>query len=236
MSNSDDLIKEEAMMEARRLKKEVVAELCDTTVYPPDSDPVSVFMAGSPGAGKTESSQNLISSLSRNHAILRIDADDFRNRFSKYNGANSQLFQAAASILADSVQDCALRSKQSFIFDGTLSKQDIARKNIQRSLDKDRFVQIVYVYQDPIQAWKFVKIREAKDGRHIPADAFIQQYFQARENVNQLKKEFGPQLKVDLIVKDIDGTDVFYKENIDAIDSHIPERYSKENLLELIRD
>ncbi len=94
-----------------------------------------------------------------------------------------------------------------------------------RSIKHDRVVQVLYVYQNPLQAWKFVLEREAKDGRTIPRDAFIEKYFTARENVNLLKKELGKQIKIDLIVKNMDGTDFRYKENVDNVDGHIPERY-----------
>ncbi|MDP3402840.1 MAG: zeta toxin family protein [bacterium] len=232
MTDAETRIMEEAMAEARLLKGVISRELCDKAVYPPDPSPVSVFMAGSPGAGKTESSQNLIKRLVHGHAVLRIDADELRSRFETYDGSNSHLFQAATSILADAVHDCALESRQNFVFDGTLSKIDKARKNIERSLKRNRLVQIIYVYQDPFQAWRFVKAREARDGRHIPREAFIEQYFLARENVNILKGEFGNRIKVDLIVKNIDGTNFAYHGNIDRVDRYIPELYSKEDLIQ----
>ena len=65
-------------------------------------------------------------------------------------------------------------------------------------------------------------------------DAFIEQYFMARENVNCLKKEFGSAIKIDLVVKNIDGSDFSYRENIDVIDNYIPEKYTKEDLVRLI--
>lgn len=230
MTAEEESISTAAIEEARRLKKEISGELCDPARYKSDPQPVSVFMAGSPGAGKTESSLNLIARLMGGNPVLRIDADDLRNRFSAYDGKNSHLFQAATSILADAVHDCALNRKQSFVFDGTLSKIDKARQNIERSLKRSRLVQILYVYQDPFQAWQFVKAREARDGRHVPREAFIEQYFLARENVNILKKEFGSRIKIDLIVKNMDGSNFAYYDNIDKVDKYISERYSKEDL------
>ena len=44
------------------------------------------------------------------------------------------------------------------------------------------------------------------EGRKIPKDKFIDQYYQARDNVNCLKKEFGHLIQVDLLVKNIDGS------------------------------
>jgi len=231
----EETIKLHAEEYAREHKKEVAREKTDVSIFLPDELPVSVFMAGSPGAGKTESSRNLIARLTKGNApILRIDPDELRSVFTDYTGHNSDLFIGATSIIADKIHDSALYNSQSFIFDGTLSNLERARENIKRSLDKNRFVQIVYVYQDPRQAWEFVKAREIKDGRKIPREAFISQYFKARENTNRLKGEFGSKIKVDLIVKNIDGTDFSYRENIDVIDKYIPEKYTKDDLEKII--
>lgn len=235
VTEEEKAIEERAREFARKNKKLIARELTDPKIFLLDEFPVSVFMAGSPGAGKTESSKNLIEKFTRDgHSVLRIDSDELRSQFREYTGTNSNLFIGATSILADKIHDFALLNKQSFVFDGTLSNLDRSRDNIKRSLDKKRFVQILYVYQEPVQAWNFVKAREIKDGRKIPRDAFLEQYFTARENVNSLKKEFGTAIKVDLVVKNIDGTDFSYRENIDVIDRYIPEKYTKEELEKLI--
>lgn len=233
----DERIEQEAIAFARANKKVIARELTDTTRFPPDSKPVSVFMAGSPGAGKTESSERLIERLSGDgHSVLRIDSDDLRSRFAGYNGKNSSLFQGATSIIADRMQDVAIDQCQSYVFDGTLSNLDRARQNIQRCLQHERTVQILYVYQDPLQAWKFVVAREQRDGRAVPKESFIEQYFAARANAQKLKEEFGSKIRVDLIVKNIDGSDFSYKDNADLIDRHIPRRYTKETLSEIIKN
>ncbi|MDQ5893689.1 MAG: UDP-N-acetylglucosamine kinase [Patescibacteria group bacterium] len=233
--SEEALIKERAEEYARKNKKVIAKEITNLSLFIPDEFPVSVFMAGSPGAGKTESSRNLIEKLSKDsHFVLRIDPDELRSKFSEYNGTNSSLFMSATSIIADNIQDCALKNKQSFVFDGTLSNLDRSKQNIQRSLNKNRFTQILYVYQEPLQAWNFVKAREQKDGRKVPLEAFINQYFLARTNTNLLKKEFGNKLRVDLVVKNIDGTDFNYRENIDVVDNYIPEKYTVDDLRKLI--
>ncbi len=235
MTEEELQIEKEAIAFAKTNKKTIAKELTDLSKFPADQIPVSVFMAGSPGAGKTEASQNLIKKFASSAGpILRIDTDEIRSRLPGYNGKNSHLFQGSTSIIADKMHDIALSNKQSFVFDGTLSNLVRARENINRSIAKGRFVQIIYVYQDPIQAWQFVKAREVKDGRHVPCESFINQYFQARENVNCLKKEFGAKIKVDLVVKNIDGSDFSYRENIDVIDNYISEQYNIDQLKILI--
>ena len=236
MDEEELRISNKAIEFARANKKYIAKRLTNIKQFPSDEIPVSVFMAGSPGAGKTESAINLIDRFSKDKNILHIDSDNLREEFEHYNGTNSSLFQAATSIVADKMQDFALRQKQSYVFDGTLTNLERTRENITRNLNpkRNRKVFIVYVYQNPIQAWKFVMEREKKDGRMIPKDEFIDKYFTARENVNILKREYGDKIQVDIIVKNLDGTDFKYRENIDIVDNYVSEAYSRSKLDELI--
>jgi len=87
-------------------------------------------------------------------------------------------------------------------------------------------VQILYVYQEPGQAWKFVQARETAEGRRIEPEDFVRQYFAARDVVNRLKTELGKRIQVDLLMKNNDGSQQFYRAGVDQIDNHIPEKYS----------
>lgn len=228
MSPEELNIKETAEEYARSNKNRIAKEIISK--YPIEANPISVFMAGSPGAGKTEASKNLIKELTGvEESTLRIDPDELRQFFVQYTGKNSSLFQGATSILAEKIHDLAIKKNISFVFDTTFSKIDKAKLNVERSLDHKRLVQVIYVYQDPIQAWGFVKARELKDGRHIPKESFIEEYFKARTVVNQIKKEFS-EVTLYLLVKNIDGTVQDYKENIDNIDNHVKESYTNDTL------
>ncbi|MFV7436702.1 zeta toxin family protein [Pseudomonas vlassakiae] len=116
------------------------------------------------------------------------------------------------------------------MLDGTLANLDVARRNIDRSLQKGRYVQILYVYQNPQLAWEFVRAREQAEGRRILVDHFVEQYFAARDVVNTLKLEHGKDVHVDLLLKHIDNSNRLYKAGVDKIDYHIPERYTREQL------
>lgn len=236
LSKEEQKIKDEAVVFANENKNEIAEEATNIKIFLPEVNPVSVFMAGSPGAGKTESSKNLIKKFSEGgRQILRIDPDELRSKMLGYTGANSFLFHHAVSILVARIHDVALANKQSFVFDGTFSNTERGRENIERSLKRGRVVRILYVYQDPIQAWNFVKARELIEGRRIGKEHFIRHYFAARDSVNCLKKEFGDRIKVDLLVKNIEGPDQYYKENIDIIDNHVPEKYTNEALNNVIQ-
>ncbi|MCH8264324.1 MAG: zeta toxin family protein, partial [Proteobacteria bacterium] len=142
--------------------------------------------------------------------------------------------QRSVSILVERIHALALKQTQSFLLDGTLSKYEKAEQNIKRSLKRDRVVQILYVYQDPELAWEFVRAREAIEGRKIKLEHFIEQYFGARQVVNQLKEYFSKSLKLDLLLKNNDNSDRVYRANIDKIDNHVPEKYTAADLEELL--
>lgn len=233
MDEQETRTRDAALEYARAHKKTIAERLADPAVYPPEDCPVSIFMAGSPGAGKTETSKALIDEIGG--TILRIDPDELRDEFPEYTGGNAWLFQAATLVLVDRILDVTLKQKQSYLLDGTLTNYPKSRQNIERSIHKQRIVQILYVYQDPQQAWAFVQARELVEGRRIGLDAFIHEYFEARGVVNRLKTEFGRSVRVDLLLKNIDGSIRSAKANVDQVDSHIPEKYDAETLFSQLR-
>ena len=231
MTDDEICVRDAAVAYAQANKKRLCKELTDPRVYLPEEDPVAVFMAGSPGAGKTEASRELLAEFeSDGSRVLRIDPDDLRYLCPGYDGTNAWLFQGAVSILVARMLDLAHSQRQSFVLDGTLSNYHSARSNVERCLKKRRTVQILYVYQDPILAWEFVQARELEDGRRIPPERFIEQYFAAREVVNKLKEEFGAGIAVDLLVKPHDLATRLYRAGIDKIDYHVPEKYTRLDL------
>jgi len=211
----DEEIQSAAIEFARSNKKEVAHKLTDKSVYPADNAPVSVFMAGSPGAGKTEFSVRVLELLEKEgKSVVRIDPDELRSEFVQYSGDNSDLFQAAVSILVDRIHDEAIKNSQNFILDGTLSDLERAKKNVNRSINKDRKVEVFYIYQRPEIAWDFTKKREEQEGRAMPIDAFVTHFVSSRETANALKSEFGSDVTLNLVIKDIDNSSLVYKENI----------------------
>lgn len=235
LTDEQERIRQAAIDFAKQNKKTIGKRLTDPARFVAEENPVSVFMAGSPGAGKTEASIELMAALaSKGSEVLRIDPDELRSEFPDYAGDNSWLFQGAVSILVEKIHDLALDQRQSFLLDGTLSKYDIAKRNIERSLKKARTVQILYVYQEPMLAWNFVLAREQAEGRLIKPEDFVEQYFAARNVVNQLKKELGTAIRVDLLLKNNDNSHRAYEAGIDRIDSHIPEKYNPEDLKRML--
>lgn len=109
-------------------------------------------------------------------------------------------------------------------------------QNISRSLNKDRKVAIIYICQDPIIAWNFTKKREALEGRRVPKQTFIKAFFEAKENVNKAKEEFGNRIELWLITKNFEqGVENTYF-NIDNIDNYIKIEYTPQSLEEVLEE
>lgn len=193
-------------------------------------------MAGSPGAGKTEFSKSLIPELQKRdpqNKIVRIDADEIRDLVPQFTGKNAAEVQAAASIGVEKVFDHVIHYSQNCILDGTFQNYHKALKNIERSLSKHRKVGIFYVYQDPYMAWDFTKKREKLEGRHIPKQAFITAFFEAKENALKVKSIFGDQIELSVIIQDKNNQ---LKSISDTVDETLHKRYTVNQLLETLGD
>ena len=236
---TDEEIRLKGIEFAKQNKKRIAQELTDPKVFLSEANPISIFMAGSPGAGKTEVSKSLVEILEEGNKrrIIRIDSDEIRDRIPGYTGKNSYLFQGAVSLIVEKMQDLALHRKQSFILDGTLAHYEKARHNIQRSIDHQRLIWIAYVYQKPDVAWRLTKDREIIEGRNIPISAFVRQFFDSRATVKKLKDAFGEHVAVFLVKKDFEKIteEVILKiPNSEKIDEYLPERYTEETLEKIL--
>jgi UDP-N-acetylglucosamine kinase len=237
---SDEEIKNQAYEFAKKNKVYLARELTNKEKYVPDRFPISVFMAGSPGAGKTEFSKSLIQILEKGteRSVIRIDGDEIRPLLPGYTGDNSHLFQGAISQVVEKMHDLLLHNNQSFIFDGTFTRYEKAVSNIQRSLDKGRIILIFYVYQKPDVAWKFTQAREEKEGRNIPKSAFIEEFIGARETVQKIGDTFKDKVMIFVVKKDFITNAVESVNNItitkSTVDRYIPETYTRDDLEKLL--
>lgn len=178
---------QESISWAKSIRTRVANKAANPAIYPPDERPISIFMAGTPGAGKTEWRKSFFKAI--NFKILQIDPDEFRCALPYYIGSNSHLFQIATSLITERVLDRAFEKNISFVLDGTLSSWGPAYKNIKRSLDRGRKVQIFFIHQDPCASWEFVEAREKIEGRRLTPDAFISSYFGCRDVITKILSE-----------------------------------------------
>lgn len=240
-SAEEQAIHDRAIEFAKHNKSKIAHAATSIEKYAVDSHPISVFMAGSPGAGKTEFSINLITLLEEDKVrqVVRIDADEFRREFTEYNGNNSSLFHGAVSLIVEKVHDLVLHNSQSFILDGMLSHYPKAKANIQRSLDKNRGVIIFYLFQLPEVAWKFTKDREKKEGRNISKEMFIEGFLGAIDTIRNIVENFSPKdVSVFMVTKDYIRNEVkeiaLFDAGANNIDKLLPKRYIKEDLETLL--
>ncbi|MFM2588224.1 zeta toxin family protein [Vibrio sp. TBV020] len=235
LTSEEKEIVERAIKFAKQNRTAICRRLTDKAVYSPENNPVSVFMSGSPGAGKTESSKELIASITDDVTkVLRLDPDDLRNEFNEYNGSNSYLFQSAVIKLVERSMDFILKNKQSFLLDGTLSSYPVAERNIIRSLKKDRTVLIIFVYQRPELAWEFVQSREKVEGRRILPEHFVEQFFGSQEVVENLKENFGNKIQVDLLLKDNDGSTRSTHYNVSSLKPYLHPIYTLDEVKSIV--
>ncbi len=229
-------------IEAREWIKHHEQELCqkfaDLKKHPPVEKPITLLMAGSPGAGKTEFSKNfnqeVVEILKIPSNAVRIDTDEIRDFVPGYTGKNSDVIHSAANLGVDKIYQFALKHRQNVILDGTFANYDKSCENINRSLKKNRTIGIFYVYQDPLVAWEFTKGREKLEGRFVPKEVFVSALFNAKSNVNRAKKEFGNKIIVFAIEKNYDNSVKKTYFNIENIDSHITIRYTEDSLNNLL--
>lgn len=230
--DGNEILAQKAIDYIKINQKILVEKFASPFIFLPDEVPVSVFMAGSSGAGKTEFSKNLIKELESKDRkkVIRIDADEIREMLPGYTGNNSYIFQGACSVGVSKLHDSALHNRQNFILDSTFSNYEISYQNIKRSVDKNRKVLIIYLYQDPIVAWEFTQKREKIEGRNIPKESFIKQLFGAKESVNKIKEIFGKKVQIDLVENDFNTGLKKIHMNIDNIDNYISIAYTESEL------
>ena len=231
ISDEELKLSKAAYQQIKKQRKKLIERFANSEEYIADTQPMSFFMAGSPGAGKTEISTRL--SVHFTQKPIRIDADEIRTFCEGYTGENSHIFQKAASKGVHILYDYALKKNINVILDGTFAYHG-ALKNIKRSLDHGRKVEIYFVYQDPLKAWEFTKKREVIEHRKISKEIFIDSFIKAQENTNEAKKHFGSSIELNLIVNNFEKNLERLELNISSIDSFIKKIYTKNELNKLI--
>ena len=194
----------------------------------------ALFMAGSPGAGKTETATRLAEERAE-VSFIHIDQDKIKSMIPGYTGEMAEKYHGAASIGVDIVFSHILKKGHNLILDSTFSNIEKAKSNIERTLKREYAVSIYFVYQDPENAWQFVEKRRESEGRVVPIESFVKQFIHSRITVNEVKKQFGKKVKLHLVLKTVDTEKGSIKEafnfNVDSIDGYIEKVYTSEKEL-----
>ena len=231
MNERDTKSSDEALGWVKKNRREIIEKFANPAEHVAEIQSISLFMAGSPGAGKTEVSKRLISQFTQKP--IRIDADEIRTLCPGYNGPNAHVFQRAATKGVHVLYDYALEKNLNVILDGTFAYAD-AQLNIQRSLEHNRKVEIYFVYQDPLQAWDFTKKREEIECRKVSKNVFIDAFFRSRENVNLVKSKLGNQVELNLLIKDFRNDTERLELNVQGIDGYLKKGYTEKELGKLL--
>lgn len=198
-----------------------------------DGDSSGIFMAGLPGAGKTELTKNLIASSDLR--VVRLDMDEIASRIEGYSPDKADKFRAGASELLNKCFDLTLKKKLDFIMDGTFSSP-YASKNIGRVLKHNYTIKIVYVLQDPKIAWEFTKAREKVEHRAIDINGFINAYFGIIKNLECVFNKKYDKMTIDVVVKNGRNEVEKWLENVDSVDLDKINKnvYNKTTLMEYL--
>ena len=165
-----------------------------------------IFMAGSPGAGKSET----VHRLQLRESFVVLEADEIRilnPLYRKTTGdekGNAHLIQKAAGIGLDYCRKYCIDNEIAFVQDTTFQNKGSIGL-VQKLLNAEWDVAILFIFQDPKRAWEFTKIREAKEGRSIPAESFARSFANVVGNIHRLQEKCTG-IQISLIIKE--GTEV----------------------------
>jgi UDP-N-acetylglucosamine kinase len=227
--DEDEKIKEEALRWVKEHKHDLIERFASFTEHDSDPIPTTIFMAGSPGAGKTEVSMRIIEAKK----AVRIDADEIRKMCPRYAGHNAHLFQPAVSKGVHILFEHVLKHKLNAVVDGTFVHAQ-ALPNIKHSIEHKRRTEILFVYQDPLTAWDFTKKREVIEGRKITKVRFIESFFQSQQNVLEAMSVYGQHIELNLLIKDFKTGLEDLRLDVKEIDPYLPKKYHREDLERLL--
>ena len=230
----EDEIEIQAKEWVKNNKKILIEKFASLINFPAVKNPFTIFMAGCPGAGKTEFSKSFIQGYDPNTKIVRIDADEIRDLIPQYKDGNAYKVQGAAAIGVEKIFDYVQNHNQNVILDGTFSDYDIALDDVNKALGRNRKVGIMFIYQEPEIAWEFTKKREKVEGRHVDKKMFINSFFNSQDTVNRIKKKFGNNIELNLVIKNYENGFEKTRFKIDLLDSYISMKYTLEDLERLL--
>ena len=137
----------------------------------PTEGKIAFFMAGIPGAGKTEFTDNAINEGSPE--LISIEHDQLVEYIEGYKPEEYYNYRKAGSGLVTRIFEECLHHGYAFVFDGTLSHENGIR-NINKCFKQGYAVVVVYIVQTPDVAWELTQARELVKKRAIEKKGFIE--------------------------------------------------------------
>lgn len=192
--------------------------------YHSSDNPTAIFMAGLPGAGKTEFLNNL---SVYGDEFITIDLDFLVSQIYGYSPENYYNYRKAGNILVSALFDKVLKQHISFALDGTFAHPQ-ALKNIERTLKHNFLVNLFLVAQKPDISWRNTQARQLITKRPINRDGFVNTCHNIIPNLQTAFHTFrnNPNFSMKLIKKN--PQDHSYKYTYDAkkIDEELTTLYN----------
>lgn len=182
---------------AKKTKKTFVEDFLHVYKNEQMEAPVAIFMAGLPGAGKTEVSKNFVKIYGQR--FVRIDMDEIAEMIPDYKPENASDFREAATLLMNNIIDNVYKNNISFVMDGTFGSP-YALKNIERAIKHNYILVVSYIHQDPKRAWDFTVAREKVEKRGIEKFGFVKTFFNVENNMRNLFQKYSD-VNVNIFIK-----------------------------------
>jgi len=215
---------------AKQNKKSLVAKIVGEAKQSSNkAQPIAVFAAGIPGAGKTEFLDKLLEGIDN---IVRIDMDEVVKLFEDYSPDRYYEFRGAANIIVDETVIYCRHNRLDFVLDGTFGSGR-AVDNIRNAL-KRHHVTIFYVYKDPTVAWQHTKDRQLVTKRGVDNNGFIESCINVPNNLREVRDKFGDKVSIMLIQKDRKNNTFQLTKDSSIIDDLLEVSYTKNSLKRII--
>lgn len=149
------------------------------SAIPKDGKSKVVFMAGLPASGKTYATQNLFKKVKGSDGLLMEDnngekyivlnADDIKQHLPEMdNGIGATLVHRESSELNSGLIDSLSNEGVNIIVDGTLAKEDKAKRQIDMFKEKGYSSSLIFVDVPAEQAINMAASRFKEEGRFVP--------------------------------------------------------------------
>jgi predicted ABC-type ATPase len=158
--------------------------------FPHTKARIAFFMAGIPGAGKTEFAEQAIRENSP--ALIPIEHDKLVEYIDGYTPENYYNYRKAGSTFVTDVFNDCLKKGYGFIFDGTLSHENGIR-NVRKALKAGYATYVVYIVQDAQVAWELTQARELVKKRAIERRGFLETCDKINKNLQSIFRAFKDQ-------------------------------------------
>jgi UDP-N-acetylglucosamine kinase len=162
---------------------------------PNDLPPAAYVMAGIPGAGKTEFLDSIIEELEAEKQIskfVRIDLDQIVTIYPGYTPKTYAKYRSQGNNVLARCIDVLRNLRYNMMIDGTFSgTSGSSIRNVEKLLGAGYRVSMIYMYDEPENAWYYTKQREIETNRGIDKSSFINSCKNISANLKEVMLKFN---------------------------------------------